>query len=148
MMWNPIKTFSVGFCLVLLPFFVSFSFASSTTAEVPQTQTVQMSLEQYNRLKTKVAQLELNLTTLEQNSETDKQELTTLKKQLEDCKTAMSKAEQSSKTASDSLEKLETNLQILTEQTESLKHKLEIKNRQNKIAWIVAGTAILCAASK
>ena len=147
-MWNPIKTFSVGFCLVLLPFFVSFSFASSTTAEVPQTHTVQMSLEQYKNLKMKVAQLELNLTTLGENSATDKRELTTLRKQLEDCKAEMSKAEQSSQIASDSLEKLEQNLQTLTEQTESLKHKLEIKNRQNKIAWIVAGTAILYAASK
>lgn len=145
---NAIKMFPLLFASLLFPFFASFSFASSTTAVVPQTQTVQMSLEQYDRLKMKVAQLELNLTTLEQNSETDKQELTTLKKQLEDCKTAMSKAERSSKTASDYLEKLETNLQILTEQTESLKHKLEIKNRQNKIAWIVAGTAILYAASK
>ena len=147
-MWKVIKTFSAGFCLALLPFFASVSFASSTTVEGPQTQTVQMSLEQYNRLKTKVAQLELNLITLGENSATDKRELTTLRKQLEDCKAEMSKAEQSSQIASGSLEKLETNLQILTEQTESLKHKLEIKNRQNKIAWIVAGTAILYTASK
>ena len=147
-MWNPVKTLSVGLCLVLLPFFASFSFASSTTAEVPQTQTVQMSLEQYNNLKMKVTQLELNLITLGQNSVTDKRELTTLRKQLEDCKLEMSKAERSSQVASDSLERLEQNLQTLTEQTESLKHKLEVKNRQNKIAWVVAGTAIIYAASK
>ena len=134
------------FCLSLVSFPL-VGYCADTTATLNPV-TVTMSLEQYNRLKLRVAELETNLTMLEQNSNADKQELTTLKKQLEDCKTAMSKAEQSSKIASDSLEKLETNLQILTEQTESMKHKLEIKNRQNKIAWIVAGTAILYAASK
>jgi len=132
----------LGCALVLLSF---PCFASGTTADIQPTQQVVMSLEQYNNLKLTVTQLEINLTTLEQNSNVDKQQLQTLKEQLTTCQDAISKAQTSLTIANSALTDLKANLQTLTVQINSLKHKLEVKERQNKIAWVVAGGAIIVA---
>nr|DAX03849.1 MAG TPA: SECRETED 45 KDA PROTEIN CYCLE, PEPTIDOGLYCAN, CHAP, CELL [Caudoviricetes sp.] len=141
-MWNKTKVLFVGLLLLLLPLSVSLAESPSTTVSSQPEQTVKMPITRYNNLKMKIAQLELNLNVLEQNSNVDKQELDRLKKQLMDCEDAMNKAQQSLATAAGSSEKLEKNLETLTKQMDSLKHKLQVKNRQNKTGWIVAGVLL------
>lgn len=85
---------------------------------------------------------------LEQNSSTDKKQLVELRNELETCKSQMLSAQKSSEKAENLLKEVETSLKTLTEQTASLKHKLAVKERQNKLAWSVAGGLLIGLAMK
>ena len=80
---------------------------------------------------------------LEQNSSMDKMQLLELKNELKICKSQMLLAQKNSEKAESLLKEVETSLKTLTEQMDSLKHKLAVKERQNKLAWSVAGGLLI-----
>ena len=126
----------------------SVSFASTTTYPQTNQQTITMTLSQYNELKMIIDSLEMNLQILEQNSSTDKKQLIELRNELETCKSQMLLAQKSSEKAESLLKEVETSLKTLTEQMDSLKHKLAVKERQNKLAWSVAGGLLIGLVAK
>ncbi|AXB82008.1 hypothetical protein ACT01_07020 [Megasphaera hexanoica] len=147
--------FLLLFLLSLFCFPSAFCYADTT--EPLSNQQVVMSIQQYNRLKQITTEQEQRLFNLQnlinllkQNSSTDKQTLVELQNQLTYCNNRLINAQnllnqqnQKLQEANSLLEKNEKSLKTLTEQMDSLKHQLKVKERQNRLAWSVAGGLLI-----
>ena len=137
------NTIALSLC-VLLSCLPSWSLgAEYTSTPSMTTQTITMSVTQYNELKWELTVLEQNLTRLEQLSTEDKSKLQELRTQLENCKMALTSAQTSLTSANKDLTELRTSLQTLKSEMESMEHKLMVKERQNKTWAAIAGVALI-----
>ena len=137
------NTIALSLC-VLLSCLPSWSLgAEYTSTPSMTTQTITMSVTQYNELKWELTVLEQNLTRLEQLSTEDKSKLAELRIQLENCKEALTNAQTSLTTAKSDLTELKKSLQTLQTEMESMEHKLMVKERQNKTWAAIACGALL-----
>lgn len=133
-MWKNHIKFSMCSLLLFCVFCVmgpGTTLASDTTQK---TQQVTMSVEQFNSLRTQVAELKSRWT--QQDNE-----LKTLRKQLTESKQATTKAEQY-------LTDYKQNLMTLQEQTDLLIREKQHIKQQRDLAWIVAGGLLLWGGSK
>lgn len=118
--------------------------ASDTTQEMlKQTQTVTLSVQQYNSLKAQFAALTLNLEQLEKNSQEDKAQIQKLKEQLKTSQDAMNKVNSSLTIAGKDWQTLNDNLQKLTEQMELLERTNKRLEQQRNIWAVVAGSVFV-----
>jgi chromosome segregation ATPase len=130
--------------------------ADTTTAQAPQTVTMQRS--QYETLRLIIEQQELRLTmlqdrlqTLKQHSTGQMQDLTELQTQLGASRTALQQTRQSLtsataslQTATEALQRQEQSLQTLTGQIKSMEHKLAVLKRQRDTWAVLAGVLAGC----
>lgn len=133
---------NISIVLFLLVFCLS-SFPSFASSGMETEKTVVMTETQYSSLKRNLAELETNLAVLEQNSSMDKRQLLELRTELQTLKEQMKRADNSLETAEESLKKARELSEKLTKQTESLRHKLVVKERQNRLAWVIAGGLLI-----
>ena len=133
---NWLLSFVLSVVLFCLPLAGNAAGATETSR---QSQTIVISLQQYNDLKTQFGALELNLTQLKANSEQDKERIATLEKQLKTSQTALDKAASSLTIAKSEWQTLNDSLPILTRQITSLKQENERLERQRNIWAVAAG---------
>ena len=141
--WKKNTIAALSLC-VLLSCLPSWSLgAEYTSTPITTTQTITMSVTQYNELKWELTVLEQNLTRLEQLSTEDKSKLAELRIQLENCKEALTNAQTSLTTAKSDLTELKKSLTTLQTEIESMEHKLMVKERQNKTWAAIAGVTLM-----
>lgn len=121
--------------------------ADTTTAQ--PTQTVQMSLEQYNQLKMIIngqeialEQLQSKLDRLDSNSTVLQTQLTQAKEQLTKTKQSLTTADSSLSQANEALKQQSQSLETLTEQIKSAEHKQAVVKRQRDM-WASAAGILL-----
>ena len=136
------NTIALSLC-VLLSCLPSWSLGAEYISTPSTTQTVTMSMTQYNELRWELTMLEQNLTRLEQLSTEDSLKLQKLRTQLENCKEALTNAQTSLTTAKSDLTELKKSLTTLQTEMESMEHKLMVKERQNKTWAAIACGALL-----
>lgn len=133
---------SLSLCLPLA------GFCADTTTAAP-VKTVQMSLEQYNQLKTIIreqertlTQLQSRLDKLDSNSTALQSQLTQAKEQLTITRQSLTTADSSLSQASETLNRQNQSLERLTEQINSMTKK-EARLTRQRDTWAVAAGVLL-----
>ena len=142
-----VKKLLLLFCFLVLSL-PQVGLAADTTIAAQQEQTVTISASQLNNLKLIANELQMRLQLLKSNSQADKQRLEELSQQLMIYENQINQAQTSLTNAQDSLTSLNDNLKKLESQINELEHKLDVKDRQNKTGWAVAGVAVLVSMLK
>lgn len=131
-MINRIKKLCL--CLSLLVCFCVFPCVSTTTVHAQNPQKVEMSIEQFNRLRQMVTELQKQSTAQKQDSQKLKTQLTESQKELTKAQVYLTDYKQ--------------NLTELQKQTDSLNKSVKRMERQRDLAWVVAGGLLLWGCSR